>query len=191
LGGGAGHGGRNAERDFHGEKRPNDIHFSTTDPDARLFRRGDWKEAKLCAPFQYVLLGIGTHEDVATLLKGLGNEWRLGERRATHRRRYVQFKTVGGSARPGTAVATWLRNVLQSLPRRTRVVDRLYVNFFQPSFKLKKSGVKGPKVVKLYHAPATPFARAQAHPDLDPASKRRPNGSSIWFRLIMLMRAAA
>jgi transposase len=41
-------GGRNAERDFHGEKRSNDTHSSTTDPDARLFRKGAGKEAKLC-----------------------------------------------------------------------------------------------------------------------------------------------
>jgi transposase len=41
-------GGRNAERDFHGQKRKNDTHSSTTDPDARLFRKGAGKEAKLC-----------------------------------------------------------------------------------------------------------------------------------------------
>ena len=41
-------GGRNAERDFHGEKRKNDTHSSTTDPDARLFRKGAGQEAKLC-----------------------------------------------------------------------------------------------------------------------------------------------
>jgi transposase len=41
-------GGRNAERDFHGEKRTNESHASTTDPDARLWRRGRGKEAKLC-----------------------------------------------------------------------------------------------------------------------------------------------
>jgi len=41
-------GGRNAERDFHGEKRKNDTHCSSTDPDARLFRKGAGKEAKLC-----------------------------------------------------------------------------------------------------------------------------------------------
>ena len=41
-------GGRNAERDFHGEKRTNDTHASTTDPDARLYRKGRGKEAKLC-----------------------------------------------------------------------------------------------------------------------------------------------
>ena len=45
---GPGTGGRNAERDFHGEKRKNDTHSSTTDPDARLFRKGAGKEAKLC-----------------------------------------------------------------------------------------------------------------------------------------------
>jgi IS5 family transposase len=41
-------GGRNAERDFHGEKRSNATHASTTDSDARLFRKGAGKEAKLC-----------------------------------------------------------------------------------------------------------------------------------------------
>jgi len=44
----SGDGGRNAERNFHGEKRKNDTHSSTTDPDARLFRKGAGKEAKLC-----------------------------------------------------------------------------------------------------------------------------------------------
>jgi transposase len=48
---GSGHdggGSRNAERNFRGEKRKNDTHSSTTDPDARLFRKSDGKEAKLC-----------------------------------------------------------------------------------------------------------------------------------------------
>jgi transposase len=41
-------GGRNSEADFHGEKRTNDTHASTTDPDARLYKKGKGKEAKLC-----------------------------------------------------------------------------------------------------------------------------------------------
>ena len=36
-----------SERDFHGERRKNQTHASTTDPDARLFRKGKGKEAKL------------------------------------------------------------------------------------------------------------------------------------------------
>jgi IS5 family transposase len=39
--------GRNGERDFHGERRTNDTHASTTDPDARLARKSRGKEAKL------------------------------------------------------------------------------------------------------------------------------------------------
>ncbi len=39
--------GRNAERDFHGEKRSNESHESTTDPDARLYRKGNGRESKL------------------------------------------------------------------------------------------------------------------------------------------------
>ncbi|HET6467784.1 MAG TPA: IS5 family transposase [Geminicoccaceae bacterium] len=40
--------GRNGERDFHGEKRSNATHASTTDPEARLFRKGKGQEARLC-----------------------------------------------------------------------------------------------------------------------------------------------
>jgi transposase len=41
-------GGRNREADFHGRKRSNETHGSTTDPEARLYRKGRGKEAKLC-----------------------------------------------------------------------------------------------------------------------------------------------
>ncbi len=40
--------GRNGERDFHGERPSNETHASTTDPEAKLFRKGRGKEAKLC-----------------------------------------------------------------------------------------------------------------------------------------------
>lgn len=35
-----GHGGRNAEQDFHGQRRTNETHQSTTDLEAKLFRKG-------------------------------------------------------------------------------------------------------------------------------------------------------
>jgi hypothetical protein len=40
--------GRNGERDFHGEKRSNQTHTSTTDPDARLYKKSPGSAAKLC-----------------------------------------------------------------------------------------------------------------------------------------------
>src|SRR6516164_7830215 len=39
--------GRNGERDFHGEKRSNQTHASTTDPDARLYKKSPGSAAKL------------------------------------------------------------------------------------------------------------------------------------------------
>jgi IS5 family transposase len=45
---GSSDGGSPTERDFHGERRKNDTHASTTDGDARLLKKGKGKEAKLC-----------------------------------------------------------------------------------------------------------------------------------------------
>jgi transposase len=41
------HASRNADVDFKGQKRTNDTHASTTDPEARLYRKGPGKEARL------------------------------------------------------------------------------------------------------------------------------------------------
>jgi transposase len=41
-------GGRNPRVDFHGQRRTNATHRSTTDPEARLARKGRGKEAHLC-----------------------------------------------------------------------------------------------------------------------------------------------
>ena len=40
--------GRNAERDFKGEKRSNQTHASTSDPDAKLYRKGHGQSSRLC-----------------------------------------------------------------------------------------------------------------------------------------------
>jgi transposase len=41
-------GGRNPSVDFKGQKRANETHASTTDPEARMYRKGEGKETKLC-----------------------------------------------------------------------------------------------------------------------------------------------
>lgn len=51
--------GRNGARDFHGEKRSNETHRSTTDEDARLYRKGDGKTSRLCF-IGHVLMENGT-----------------------------------------------------------------------------------------------------------------------------------
>jgi hypothetical protein len=56
---------------------------------------------------------------------------------------------------------------------RLYAAARLYVNFFQPSFKLKEKRREGAKVIKRYHAPSAPYERAVAHPQVAPAVKQQ------------------
>jgi hypothetical protein len=56
---------------------------------------------------------------------------------------------------------------------RLYAAARLHVNFFQPSFKLKEKRREGAKVIKRYHAPATPYERALAHPKVPRKIKQR------------------
>jgi hypothetical protein len=41
-------GGRNQDAELHGQPRSNETYVSSTDPEARLYRKGQGKEAKLC-----------------------------------------------------------------------------------------------------------------------------------------------
>ena len=56
---------------------------------------------------------------------------------------------------------------------RLYAAARLHVSFFQPSFKLKEKRREGAKLIKRYHPPATPYARALAHPKVSKAIKTR------------------
>jgi hypothetical protein len=56
---------------------------------------------------------------------------------------------------------------------RLYAASRLYVNFFQPSFKLKEKRREGARVIKRYHPPSTPYERALAHPKVTAAVKKR------------------
>ena len=85
--------GRNAERDFHGEKRKNDSHFSTTDPDARLFRKGAGKEAKLCHMGHLMMENRN----------GLIVDARLTEANGTAERT-TALEMIEDNARPGSTV---------------------------------------------------------------------------------------
>ena len=50
---------------------------------------------------------------------------------------------------------------------------RLYVNYFQPSFKLREKFRSGAKVKRSYHAPATPCERLLKHPAVDRDTKEK------------------
>ncbi|CAH2935713.1 MAG: elements of external origin; transposon-related functions [uncultured Paraburkholderia sp.] len=52
-------------------------------------------------------------------------------------------------------------------------VSRLYINFFQPSFKLKSKTRHGARVTKRYDAPLTPLERVLHSASVPQATKRR------------------
>ena len=89
--------GGDRERDFHGERRKNDTHQSTTDPESRLFRKGNGKEAKLCF-LGHVLMDNrhGLVVDADTTLATGRAEGEAAQRFARRlRRRHRRRATVG------------------------------------------------------------------------------------------------
>lgn len=79
---------------FHGETRTNDTHASTTDPEARLFRKGKGKEAKL-AYLGHVLLD-NRHGLVANVCATTATGTAEREAAAVLLRPERRAKTVGG-----------------------------------------------------------------------------------------------
>lgn len=54
--------------------------------------------------------------------------------------------------------------------------SRLFVNFFQPSFKLIEKRRLGSKIVKRYEAPTTPFAKLMGNATIEEQMKERLRG---------------
>ena len=82
----------NPSVDFRGEKRTNDTHQSTTDPEARLYRKSNGTESKLCFAGHVLMdnrhgLAVDGRLTEATSRSereaGLDMAWDIGRRRAT------------------------------------------------------------------------------------------------------------
>ena len=67
-------------------------------------------------------------------------------------------------------------------------VARLYVNFFQPSFKLREKTRDGAKVTRKYFPPATPCERLLKHPDVSPATKEMLRELRVGLDPIVLLK---
>ena len=64
----------------------------------------------------------------------------------------------------------------------------LFVNFFQPSFKLAEKERDGAKVRKRYHSPATPFQRLLADPRVSAETKSHLSGIHGGLDPVKLLR---
>lgn len=66
--------GRNGEHDFHKETRSNETHASTTDSDARLYRKADGRERRLCFMGHVPMKNRNGLAVRAALTRSTGNE---------------------------------------------------------------------------------------------------------------------
>ena len=71
---------------------------------------------------------------------------------------------------------------------RLYAVLRLFVNFFQPSFKLAGKARDGAKVKKIYHPPATPYQRLLANPRTSEDVRRRVTALHATLDPVELLR---
>lgn len=70
---------------------------------------------------------------------------------------------------------------------RLYAASRLFVNFFQPSFKLKEKIRTGSRVTKRYHTPETPCARLLASDAVSEATKERLRGAVLTLDPLRLL----
>lgn len=70
---------------------------------------------------------------------------------------------------------------------RLYAASRLFVNFFQPSFKLKEKTRLGSRVTKRYHAPETPCARLLALDVISEGTKERLRGAAATLDPLRLL----
>jgi transposase len=104
------------DRDYRGERRRNDTHQSTTDPEAKLKRKGPGKEAKLCFAGHALMdnrHGLITDVSV-TVSVGVTEPQAALMMIARQRRKRLKLKSVGGDK--GYHTAQFVRELLK---RRT------------------------------------------------------------------------
>jgi hypothetical protein len=110
-------GGSNATIDFHGEKRGNDTHRSTTDPEARLFKKSRGSESKLSFMAHVLMenrngLVVDTRLTKSTGKAARESAWMMAWRVAKGERRI----TVGGDKNYDTQQIVASLRAIQATP---------------------------------------------------------------------------
>jgi hypothetical protein len=127
----------------------------------------------------FTVLGLDVDNDSAFINDTLVNYCRDNKIELTRCRAYkkndqawieqkngaVIRRMVGYGRLEGTQTAAVLNKLYTSL--------RLFVNFFQPSFKLRSKTREGAKVIKKYHPPETPCERLLERKDVSDECKQQ------------------
>jgi hypothetical protein len=134
---------------------------------------------KVVTDLPFAMLGIDSDNDSTFMSQAVFDYCKGSKLEQTRSRAYkkndqawveqkngaVVRRLVGYGRLSGREATTALAQLYES--------SRLYINFFQPSFKLKSKTRDGARVHKVYFAPATPCERLVAHSGVAPTIKEK------------------
>ena len=133
--------------------------------------------AKAASELPFAMLGIDTDNDSAFMNQTVLDYCKENGLEQTRSRAYKKNDNAWVEQKNGAIVRRLVGYGKLSGLRATYdlgqlyAASRLYINFFQPSFKLKSKTRDGARVQKKYHAPMTPCDRLLALPEVAAASK--------------------
>jgi len=131
------------------------------------------------ADLPFPMLGVDTDNDSAFMNRTVFDYCRDHQLEQTRSRAYKKNDQAWVEQKNGAIVRRLVGYGRLSGLTATRALaqlyaaSRLYVNFFQPSFKLKHKTRDGARVSKTYHAPATPCNRLLGSARVSEAVRRQ------------------
>jgi hypothetical protein len=126
--------------------------------------------------FPFPLLGLDSDNDSAFMNDTLWDYCQQNGLEFTRSRAYRKNDQAWVEQKNGAVVRKLIgyeRLAATAALRRLYEASRLYVNFFQPSFKLKDKEREGTKVRKHYESPETPFRRLLKRDEISEEAKQQ------------------
>jgi len=124
---------------------------------------------KVAAELPFAMLGVDSDNDSAFMCQGVFDYCKSHALEQTRSRAYKKNDQAWVEQKNGAIVRRLVGYGRLTGKEATKALaklyasSRLYINFFQPSFKLKSKTRDGARVHKVYFAPATPCDRLLAH----------------------------
>ena len=150
--------------------------------------------AKARGDLPFPMLGLDTDNDSAFMNETLQTYCRENRLEWTRSRAYKSNDQAWVEQKNGAVVRRLLGYGRLSGMEATAAVGalyasaRLYINFFQPCFKLKSKQRDGALVRKQYHAPRTPFEQVLANEAIDTAAKAHLHRRFVALDPVMLLK---
>jgi hypothetical protein len=154
---------------------------------------------KAAADLPFAMLGVDSDNDSAFMNQNVFDYCKAHGLEQTRSRAYKKNDQAWVEQKNGAVVRRLVGygrltgNDARDALAQLYASSRLYINFFQPSFKLKSKTRDGARVHKVYLPPTTPCDRLLAHDNVDPTIKEKLKAqfnSLDPVRLLQEIRAA-